>query len=585
VQDEEFSRPESSVENSEEDIKQEEVDLKFTSAVEFWTPEEVQSWIDIKFPSLEVGDQLKKKQIDGKRLAEVNADLLSQLGVGANLIPEILNEIQSLQGDSPSKARMDEVQNLLKPSPTEIPAPPPPPSDLLIKKIHSKVKKMSQTLDVHPIEKALPEGEARKFWYEKFGDETCVNTFQFIKTLIGETNLASACTNLIKPHTQLLYTLLQDFVDPDETGDVSVQAFSQLLKLFGPINTCMRTLCKSLVNMQESNNQNIFPWFFLRPMTLRDYQEMQSQGEGTFLISCSMKSASFTLSMVVTNDDDECEVVHESFKYISNGFRIIEDSNNYATLQDLVLNISKLSKPFKPFDHVISLNVSGTNFTLPVKKIMKYKESTLAKLVQRNLYRNHVIRIDCDQGCFRIIRNFLRFDELILPKEVNVRLLYKEAKQLKYYTIIKSLQDEGYVKNHQQNRERKQKSPPVKKKRPTRKKEVPLEQLPFFHGDIDRTLAESRTEKHVGTHDPRYLQGRYLLRSSQSSGSGRVTYILSYFLKGEPQMRHTRLAKRGNQVGIATKDGDFDPKRMCDSFEELRQKYFPGVQHPVPRSI
>jgi len=109
--------------------------------------------------------------------------------------------------------------------------------------------------------------------------------------------------------------------------------------------------------------------------------------------------------------------------------------------------------------------------------------------------------------------------------------------------------------------------------------------LPFFHGDIDRTLAENRTEKHVGTADPRYLQGRYLLRSSQSNGSGRVTYILSYYLKGEPNMRHTRLAKRGDQIGIATKDGDIDPKRMCDSFEELRQKYFPGVKNPVPRAI
>jgi len=58
-----------------------------------------------------------------------------------------------------------------------------------------------------------------------------------------------------------------------------------------------------------------------------------------------------------------------------------------------------------------------------------------------------------------------------------------------------------------------------------------------------------------------------------------------YYDRVGTNVRHTRLAKRGDQVGIGTKDGDIDPKRMCDSFEELRQKYFPGVKNPVPRAI
>jgi len=550
-----------------------------------WTVEDVQNWLESNFSLFEVARKFEELHINGARLVEeVDEHFLLNMGVDRAIVSEILREIQSLQGDNitmpDTKLRLDEVQNLLQPrTPIEHRQPPPPPSDLekkfskRFKEITKLQKELLRQCSRNPIVQALADEDARTFWFQYFGDQPFVNAWQFIQTMIETSNLKSNCFDLTARHTELIYTLLQDLVDPEQSGTVSVEAFSQLLDLFGPIDVCMKRICKSLVDLSHSA-PSIFPWFFLRPITLKDLKELQAQGEGTFLLTCSIKSASFTLSVVITNDEDQIQVVHQSIRNTTHGFRMLnndDETSNYSTIAELVQNNSSLlSKPYFPAHQPIELNVSGTRFLIDTKCLMKHEKSKLAKLTRKNLYRSHILRINCDVGCFSIISNFLRFDEVFLSKETPIRLLIKEATHLGYNVLVASLQQHNRTQT-------KQKSPPPKKKR-IRKEEVSIEKQPFFHGDIDRKAAERRTIDAVGCKDPRYLEGRFLVRSGpEGSSSGRV-YILSYFLPGDPSMKHTRILKKGGKYGFYSDGNLVNP---CDTFDELLAAYIPSAKHPV----
>jgi len=105
----------------------------------------------------------------------------------------------------------------------------------------------------------------------------------------------------------------------------------------------------------------------------------------------------------------------------------------YFNIRAMINNIRQITN-----SDIVTLNVGGTRYSMPLHLMDKYRESTLYTVVRGqtsdNMYDDHgVVYIDADGHMFRYVLNFLRRNELILPddfKEFDLLLLESE-----YYGI------------------------------------------------------------------------------------------------------------------------------------------------------